>query len=221
LELTPQTLRAALTFKEFVAYEVPLRQLPMLIFPFLYGGAPASFYATPYFGAWPSSADGWGANELTCYVGLLPLMLAALGFVSNRRRIIAWFWVAVAVIGLLLVIGESTPLAVITYHLPIHNKFRAPARHFFGFAFAVSVLAGVGAATFLNGGVTRRMLLRTVSIAAIVMLSVVLVLQIGSGKISELATQHISHDISLNPITNPSLLIPLLVFLFAVGTLLF
>jgi len=220
LELTPQTLRAALTFQEFIAYQVPLRQLPMLVFPFLYGGAPASFYATPYFGAWPSSPDGWGANELTGYVGLLPLMLAALGFVSNRGRTIVWFWVAVAVIALLLVIGESTPLAFITYHLPVLNKFRAPARHFFGFAFAVSVLAGVGAASFLNGGITRRMLLRTVTIAAMVMVSFLLLLQIGSGKLNELATQHISRPISLNPIRNPSLIVPLLIFLFSVGALL-
>ena len=99
-ELAPHTLRAALSFEEFVAYQLPLRQLPMIIFPFLYGGSPASFYSTSYFGAWPSSADGWGASELTGYVGLLPLILAAVGFVLNRRNRLVWFWTAVALVGI-------------------------------------------------------------------------------------------------------------------------
>src|SRR5262249_10292971 len=70
-ELASLSWRAALDFKEFVAYEVPLRQVAMFIFPLLYGGSPDSFYGTKYFGAWPSSADGWGATEMSGAVGLL------------------------------------------------------------------------------------------------------------------------------------------------------
>src|SRR5205085_10631034 len=84
-ELANLSWRAALDFTEFNAYALPLRQAPVLFFPFLYGGAPDAFYATAYFGAWPSSADGWGAGELSGYVGLLPLLLAAIGFITHRR----------------------------------------------------------------------------------------------------------------------------------------
>ena len=221
MELAPHTLRAALTFQEFVAYQLPLRQLPMVIFPFLYGGAPASFYATPYFGAWPSSPDGWGASELTGYVGLLPLMLAAVGFVVNRRQLTPWFWAAVAVTALLLVVGESTPLAFITYHVPVVNKFRAPARYFFAFSFAVSILAGLGVASFIKGAVTRRVLLRTVSIAAAIMVVCLIALQLFAGKINELAIQRLNYKITLNPFRNPSLLVPAVVLLVAILALMF
>jgi hypothetical protein len=221
MELAPNTLRAALTFQEFVAYQLPLRQLPMVIFPFLYGGAPASFYATPYFGAWPSSPDGWGASELTGYVGLMPLMLAAIGFVVNRRQLTPWFWLAVAVTALLLVVGESTPLAFITYHLPIVNKFRAPARYFFAFSFAVSILAGLGVTSFLRGAVTKRVLVRTVSIATAIMVASLFALPVFAGKINELAIQRLNYKITLNPLRNPSLLVPAVVLLLAILALMF
>lgn len=211
IELMPHTLRAMLTFEEFVAYQLPLRQLPMLLFPFLYGGSPASFYATPYFGAWPSSADGWGASELTGYVGLLPLVLAAIGFAVNKQKLVVWFWAAVAVIAVLLALGEATPLAFISYHLPIFNKFRAPARHFFAFAFAVSVLTGVGTESFIKGFVTQRLLWRTVAIALAVFVLCLLSLQLMSGKINELAMQRLGHGITLNPVSNPSLCVPALI----------
>src|SRR6185295_7665812 len=65
MELAALSWRASLNFSEFVAYQLPLRQLPMLLFPYLYGGSPGSFYGLPYFGGWPSSQDGWGAGELS------------------------------------------------------------------------------------------------------------------------------------------------------------
>ncbi|HSE32725.1 MAG TPA: YfhO family protein [Pyrinomonadaceae bacterium] len=219
IELMPHTLRANLTFEEFVAYQLPLRQLPMLLFPFLYGGSPASFYATPYFGGWPSSADGWGASELTGYVGLLPLVLASIGFVVNRQKLLVWFWVGIAALAVLLAIGESTPLAWLTYHLPVLNKFRAPARHFFAFGFAVSVLAGFGVASISKGFVTRRLLWRTSAIAFGILIACLLALQLLAGKINELAIQRLEHAITLNPFRNPSLFVPVLLFLGGVASL--
>lgn len=210
MELAPYTARASLTFEEFVAYQLPLRQLPMIIFPFLYGGSPGSFYATPYFGAWPSSADGWGASELSGYVGLLPLVLACLGYLLNRRNRIAWFWSAVAVVALMLVVGESTPLARLTYHLPVLNKFRAPARYFFAFGFAISVLSAMGISVLQNGAAAKRLLIRTLLIAGAVMVVSLVLLQQFAGKINELALQRLGQGIVLNPVRNASLFVPAL-----------
>ena len=215
-ELAPNTLRAALSFQEFVAYQLPLRQLPVIVFPFLYGGAPASFYATPYFGAWPSSADGWGASELTGYVGLLPLVLAGLGWAVNRRNRVAWFWTIVALVALMLVVGQSTPLAWLTYRLPVLNKFRAPARYFFAFGFAISVLAGFGAASVLNGGATKRLVRRVGFIATVIMMVCYFAVDLFSGKLNELAIQRLGQGIPLSPIRNPSILIPVVLFLVGV-----
>src|SRR5712692_11638678 len=106
-ELTTLSLRAALTFSDFVAYRLPIRQLPMLFFPFVYGGTPASFYNIPYFGAWPSSADGWGASELTGYAGLLPLVLAAIACVVGKPRRVVLFCAGAALFAVLLAVGDA------------------------------------------------------------------------------------------------------------------
>ncbi len=214
-ELTKHSLRATLTFSEFVAYQLPLRQLPMLLFPYVYGGSPSSFYGTPYFGAWPSSADGWGAGELTGYVGLLPLMLAALGVLGDKRRRLVWFWASVAFVALLFAVGEATPLARITYHLPVLNKFRAPARYLFLFAFPVSVLSGLGVNILAQRHVSARLMYRVIAVAAAILLSCVIALEVFASKINELALQTLNHGISLNFVTNRSIGVPLLIFLCA------
>jgi hypothetical protein len=220
-ELTNLSWRAALDFTEFVAYELPLRQVPVLFFPFLYGGAPGAFYATPYFGAWPSSADGWGAGELSGYVGLLPLVLACIGLIANRRKSLAWFWMSMAVLALLLALGAATPLAWLTYHLPVVNKFRAPARYLCVFAFAVSTLAGLGVNALQTHAAARRCLLRTLVGAGCGLLVCLVALKLFAGKISALALQRLGHTVSLNPLTNPALVVPLLIFVAASGALLY
>lgn len=220
-QLTAESVRATLSFADFVAYQLPLRQSPMLAFPFLYGGAPAAFYGTPYFGAWPSSADGWGASELTGYAGLLPLLLACIGCVADKRRRVVWFWTGVAWFAVLLAVGEATPLARLAYHLAVVNKFRAPARYLFAFAFAVSVLAGLGINTVQRQVASRRLLQRTLISAALVLTCCLFALKLFAGKINEWALPVVGHRISLNPLTNPALAVPVLIFLVAGGALLY
>lgn len=214
-ELTRLSLRAQLTFDEFVAFGLPLRQLPMLAFPYLYGGAPDSFYSAAYFGAWPSSADAWGATELIGYVGLLPLVLAAVALVADPRRRVIWFWTGVAAVALLLALGEATPLPRLTYLLPVVNKFRAPARHLFAFAFAVSVLAGVGAGAIQQQTASSRLVRRVVVCAALVLGLCLVMVKLFAGRLNELALQRLGNTISLNPLANPAVGVPLLIFLGA------
>lgn len=214
-ELTRLSLRAQLTFGDFVAFGLPLRQLPMLVFPYLYGGAPASFYSTAYFGAWPSSADGWGATELTGYAGLLPLVLAAVALVAARRRPVIWFWAGVAAVAVLLALGEASPLTRLTYQLPAVNKFRAPARHLFAFAFAVSVLAGVGVGAIRQQTASRQLVRRVIVCAALALALCLVMMKLFAGRLNELALQRLGQTISLNPLSNPALGVPLLIFLGA------
>ncbi|HEY9285877.1 MAG TPA: hypothetical protein VIP46_20675, partial [Pyrinomonadaceae bacterium] len=143
-ELARHSPRASLSFHDFVSYSLPLRQLPMLLFPYLFGGSPDTLYGRAYFGAWGSEDGGWGAGELSAYTGLLPPMLAAVGFLKSRRRALAWLWLAVGATALLLALGDKTPLAQLTYHLPVVNKFRVPARHFMEMSLAVAALAALG-----------------------------------------------------------------------------
>ncbi|HYX40383.1 MAG TPA: hypothetical protein VE821_01735, partial [Pyrinomonadaceae bacterium] len=212
-ELTNLSWRAALDFTEFNAYALPLRQAPVMLFPFLYGGAPDAFYVTAYFGAWPSSADGWGAGELSGYAGLLPLLLAAIGFCTHRRDRCARFWLGVSVVALLLTLGAATPLARLTYLLPVINKFRAPARHFIELTFAISVLAGLGIKAMQQQTVHARLLKRVVFGASVVLSACLFALFLFANKINELAIQRLNHTITLKPWRNPAVGVPLLLFL--------
>jgi len=215
-ELTQLSVRAQMKFENFVAFSLPLRQLPILLFPYLYGGSPDSVYGTPYFGAWPSSADAWGATELTGYAGLLPLLLAAVGVIADRRRRVVWFWTAAGIIAVLLALGEATPLARVTYQIPVVRQFRAPARHLFTFAFAVSVLAGLGVAAMRHQIASKRLLRRVIASAAVVVAACLLLTKVFAGKLNELAFQRLGHMVSLGPFTNPAVGIPLLIFVAGV-----
>ncbi|HEX8071998.1 MAG TPA: YfhO family protein [Pyrinomonadaceae bacterium] len=211
-ELAAQSWRAALDFGEFVAYSLPLRQAPVLLFPYLYGGAPGTLYGLPYFGAWPSSADGWGAGELSGYAGLLPLVLACAGFITKRRTTEARFWLAVAAVAFLLALGDATPLARLVYQLPVLDKFRVPARHYLELTFAVCVLAGDGVGA-LQAQATRSKLLARVLLGATLALVVTLCgLWLFAGKVNALALAQLNRTVTLKPWANPALYVPLLLF---------
>lgn len=201
-ELTNLSARAAYSYSDFATYSLPLNQVVSLIFPAAFGGL-QQYGATPYFRA-------WNLTELTGYVGLLPLMLAAVGFAVSRRSVIAVFWISVAVIAFLLTLGDMTPLAYLTYHLPLLGKFRAPARHFVEMALAVSVLAGLGVQAIVRLNVTKRLLVKTVSGSALFMLAGLLYL------VSKHSTEYTvdGRTIRLNasPWSNPAVGVPLLIF---------
>lgn len=222
-ELAALSLRASLGFAEFVSYSLPPRQTPMLLFPYLYGGSPGTLYDLPYFGAWGSEAGGWGAGELSGYVGLLPLMLAAVGFITTRRRraSLAWFWLAACAVAFLLALGDATPLARLTYRLPVINKFRVPARHFMELSLGISVLAGFGAQAVLEKLATRRLLNRTLILAASLLLASLLAIVALTKQLNALAAATFERPLSFLPWANPATGVPLLVFVAASVTLLY
>jgi hypothetical protein len=55
-----------------------------------------------------------------------------------------YFWAAVALVSVPLMLGGSTPLYRVLYHVPVFNLFRRPSRHVFEWTFALSVLAAYG-----------------------------------------------------------------------------
>jgi hypothetical protein len=193
-ELTLQSYRARLSFDDFAGYSLPLRQLPMLLFPYLFGGAGQPWGpSVPYFGR------GGGLAEATGYVGLLPLLLAGLGFVGARRRGLAAFWLAAAVLSLLLALGKESPLVRLAFHLPVYNKFRIPARHFCHLALAVAVLAGLGLDAFARLDLADRLRsLRRGSLAIAGVCLALLLLFVALGRAG-------AYDKTLDPTATPFL----------------
>lgn len=220
-ELGGESYRASITFEEFTTYRLALKQIPTMLFPFLYGGAPASPYAVPYFGEWASSADGWGIAEVAGYVGLLPLLLAGVGAFRASSKRHARFWLAVALFAFLLVLGSSTPLAWLTFRIPVINLFRAPARHFAEFSFAVSVLAGFGVQSLIRERLSRRALITILSIGAGLFFACLAFILIYSGRLHEFAASRGANAFPVSPFTNLAIIIPPVVFALSCAALIY
>jgi hypothetical protein len=217
IELANLSKRSSITIEEFFTFSLPLYQTIQLIFPYLFGThhpSPYSLYKPPYLGE-------WNLTELVGYIGLLPLMLGAIGLLSNSNKSVKLFWLSVGLFTLLLTLGNATPLGQLMYYLPAYNKFRAPARHFVEVALAVSVLAGLGIATLQKQVVSNRLLLKTILVSSGVIL--------GSGVgifwfASQLQTKAIKagvEQLSLLPWLNPAVGLPLVIFSLAAATLIY
>jgi hypothetical protein len=89
------------------------------------------------------------------YVGILPLVLAWLALVTQRRRD-TLFWLGLAIVALVLAFGKHIFGFEVAYLLwPAYSLFRGQERHAFLVGFALSVLAAYGADVLL-AALTRR-----------------------------------------------------------------
>lgn len=206
-ELARQGLIGKYNFQGFVAFSLPVRQALTMIFPLVYGGRPESGML-PYFGSTYQA-------ELTGYVGLLSLVLAAVGVIAFRQKALVGFWICVALLAFALATGDATPLARLLYHVPILNSFRAPARHLIEVTMALSVLSGLGVAAIIRGGITARLMRKVISIASLAMLACLALLFMNSAYMSALAARQDAIEFSLRPWTNRAVGVPLIVFLLS------
>ena len=207
LELMSQSVRSEMSFGQFVSYALPLDQVIQLIFPYAFGGS-GSPYTGAYFGA-------WNLAELTGFVGITTLFFAAVGSSVSRRNTLAAFWLITSLVMLLLAFGDLTPVARLMYHLPIVNKFRAPARHFFEMSFAMSVLAAIG-----MHRLQMIKLPKTFVIYGSVILVILLLLTLlNYGNLTDIA---IKHGIEIpSSHKTVSLIIPCLIFMVFIGVMVF
>ena len=214
LELAALSVRQHLSFQDFVSYALPTGQIPMMLFPNMFGGSTLPGATAEYFG-------GSNIAEATGYVGVMPLMLAIIGATSDKRKSLTLFWVGVSLLTFLIALGEATPLAYIAYHLPAINKFRCPGRHFIELALAVSVLAGLGVAAILRHEVSvRKTQVATVIISGFFIVCFGAFLLFRSN-FQQLATTHGIGAISLKPWINTALGVPMIILLTTGGSLLY
>ena len=210
-ELLSQSLRAGYSFRDFVSYSLPPRQALTIIFPNVFGGLNESGLLQ-YFGH-----DN--QTELTGYVGLLSLILAALGLIATKKKSISLFWLCVALLAFLLVLGDATPLARLVYHLPILSSFRVPSRHFMEFTVATSVLAGFGVAAIVKQQVSTILLRKIILVGVMALLACLTLLFLNQSYMAARAAQNGISQLSLLPWTNRAVSVPLLIFLIAIAVI--
>jgi len=201
LELSMQSLRASMDYQAFVSFSLNIKQTVMLLFPYVFGGS--ELLAYPYFGV-------WNLTELAGYVGWIPLILAGIALVIkfNNRHVI--FWASIAIIALLLSLGDATPLAKLMFHVPIYNLFRAPARHLMEFVFAISVLAGIGLNEIRNQKLHKHVnLYIIIAVLAMINMSLLLIMQIDPMGVD---------GFTYSPVHNPAIAIPLVLALMSTIT---
>jgi hypothetical protein len=95
------------------------------------------------------SYEGQVFTEYVAYAGVIGLGLALAGlWLADSRLRLAWG--GLALVGLLLALGEANPLYWILATLPGFNLFRVPARWLALYALGVALLAGAGLRALLD-----------------------------------------------------------------------
>jgi hypothetical protein len=91
----------------------------------------------------------WGQNPIKFnheYMGLVVLLLAAVGFVAPAARRLRWYFLGMGGVALLYALGANTPVWHVAYAvLPGVSLFRAASMAIFLTAFALTALAAFGA----------------------------------------------------------------------------
>jgi hypothetical protein len=144
-------------------------------------------------------------------------MLAGLGLAADRRRVLSIFWLSVGVLALVLAMSGETPVAQLTYQVPVINLFRAQSRYYFMLAFAVSVLAGIGAGSVAGRRATRRIVLWTLVASFAVML--ICLVGLYFTPVNEYAARQGFAPVSLLPWRNRAVGVPVLLFLICSAAL--
>ena len=129
-EMAGHTVRAEMSYQEASRYSLPPVGLVGLLIPGFFGRGPAGFW-----GPWDRVEVG--------YIGVLPLILAALAILLRRDRLTR-FLLGLAIVSLLLAFGGYTILHGWLYLLPGFDKVRAPARFIYLLDFSLAALAALG-----------------------------------------------------------------------------
>ena len=156
--------RAAGSMALFDSGSLSAKWLLLMLVPDLLGGS-GSFGQPAFFAS-------YNLTEVTDYVGILPLVAAAvlLGRVRLRRRPPEWLvWHMIALVGVLLALGGRTPLGHLLIHLPLFGDQRLQSRNILVTDLALAVLLAYWASNplteksrrFLRLRVFRRMDLET------------------------------------------------------------
>jgi len=143
------------------SYALPANELLGVLLPMIDGGVYPNYF---------------GANGLklhTEYLGPVAILLALAGLRGSDRRVARWAMGTVAILFLLVAIGDATPFFRLWFEvIPMAKRLRAPGMAFFLVALVVAFFAAVGAERVLRQAASRtRLAVGGAVIAAIALLA--------------------------------------------------
>lgn len=131
LEYLSLSERATWTTEQMFEGSWPALNLTQLLAPYLF----------------KTRVVGQNTHELTIFVGLTTVVFAILGLAHSPRkslRAVKAFAIMLCVTGLLLALGEASPLAAVTPYFPVWNRFRFPCRATLLLCLGIVLLAALG-----------------------------------------------------------------------------
>ena len=163
--------------------------------------------------------SGFALVELAGYVGILSFPLAILA-AFHWKHVAKTFFLLLAGISVLLVLGRYTPLYDLLCRIPIYNAFRVPARHWFEFDFALAILAGAGLSCLADAeiAITRKIPRWSLGLGIVLLASAALIV-VGATWIVPKQVDQLLAWTGIASWTHPALWLPLLVLLISAGAL--
>ncbi len=124
-----------LPFDQAAGFGLHPRHLITLLVPAFFG------FQTPAGGYYWGTGNFW---ELCIYIGVLPLFLALAAWQRGRWRQMRFF-IGLAGLSFLIMLGKYIGLARLLYWFPLFNRFQNPERWVTLLSFAASVFIALGA----------------------------------------------------------------------------
>jgi hypothetical protein len=152
-ELAALSERATMTYEKSLEGAMSAGQLLTLVVPKIFGVAGANPQPETPFWLRQEIYYFW---ETAIYVGVVTLLLAAVGFASGRLRL-CWFFAGMALLGILYGLGDSFFVHPVLGRLPLFSTFRSPARMAMYLSLGAAMLAGAGLDRLLRGGEDGRL----------------------------------------------------------------
>jgi hypothetical protein len=172
-EFYQRSVRAAgLATEEALVWAYDPPRLLELVAPGIWGDVVAG----PYWGwMFHKSAAAPSPLLLGAYLGLPPLILAAAAVILQGRSHWVRFTATLGVLGLVLAMGESTPVYPLFHeYVPLFDRFRYPVKWLLPASFAMTVLAGLGlGAIAARGDAGRRATRAVLAAGSLILLALV------------------------------------------------
>jgi hypothetical protein len=153
LELTRLSLRAGISYQESTKFALAPAGLLTLLVPHFFGETSQNYWGS------------WTTTEVFGYAGILPLVFAVAAL-RLRRHSETRFWFWLAVMGVVLSLGETTLLQGWLYRfVPGFDKVRAPGRFLVYFDLGIAMLAAFGFDSLRDARARTRLVVQRLRLA--------------------------------------------------------